>query len=90
MSVRFEVKLSAVEEDSRSVVFKGAKAAGICFEGLDAAVEAFADCVGDVMLEVRQHVRKPLLDHLRNLHYRLQTAATSPGIPILEVGLRAA
>ena len=88
MSVWFEVELSAVEEDSCSVVVKGTKASGICFEGLDTAVEAFTDGVGDVMLEVRQHVRKPFFDHSGDLHHRLQTAATGPGIPVLEIGLR--
>ena len=42
----------------------------------------------EVMLEVCQHVRKPLLNHPGDLQHRLQTAATGPGIPVLEIGLR--
>ena len=90
MRSEFEVKLSTVEEDSYSVVLKVTEASGICFEGLNAAVETFADGVGNVMLEVRQNVRKPVLDHLGNLHHRLQTAATGPGIPTLKIGPGAA
>ena len=39
---RFEVKFSAEEEDSNSVVLEGLESSGVGLDGLDAAVETFS------------------------------------------------
>ena len=38
----FEVKFSAEEEDSNSVVLEGLESSGVGLDGLDAAVETFS------------------------------------------------
>jgi len=79
--VRQEFEFSAVEEDSGAEVGEASEAAGLGFEGLDAAVEAFAHGIGDAVSEVGEDVFQMPFQHLGDGDDRFQLTASGPAVP---------
>ena len=79
-----QVKLAAVEQDSRSVVGELSKTASSGFNGLHSAVEPFADGIGDFVSAVGEEVFQMTVNHLRYLLDWFQFAASCPAKPFLE------
>ena len=73
-----------MEEDSDAVVLECSESPGLGFDGLDAAVEAFAHGVGDVVSEVGEDVFEVSLKHFGDFDDRLQSATSRPAVPTTE------
>src|SRR6478752_7836269 len=58
------------------------------FYRLNLRVQPLADCVGDAMIEVSQHVLQMVVDHARHLLHRLKAAVRRPEVPLLPIELR--
>ena len=60
-----QVQATAEEENADPVVFEAAEAAGCALDGLDAAVEALTEGVGDAVGEVEPVLWRQLIDSQR-------------------------
>ena len=67
-------QFAAEEENTDSVVFEGAEATSIKFDGVDFAVDPLADCVGNRMAKIRENVLQVVLDHPRNFHHLMPSS----------------
>src|SRR4030067_1889192 len=76
-----EVEFAAVKEDPCAVVGEVSETPGVGLERLDFGVEAFADGIGDGVLEIGQDVFKVLLDHPGHFEDWLETTTTGPTKP---------
>ncbi len=86
--LREQVELAAEEEDSDAVVGERSEASGVGFDGLNLAVEAFADGVGDVVRDVGQQSLEMSLEHLRFLGDWFEAAADGPGVWLIAINLQ--
>ncbi len=62
-----QVKLAALEQDSRSLVGELSKTASSRFNGLHSAVEPFTEGIGDFVSAVGQEVFQMTVNHLGRL-----------------------
>ena len=82
---RREVEFAAEEEDSSPVALEVMEASGCRLDALDAAVEPFADRVGDVVIAPVEKFLEMGLEHSSDFLDRVEPGSDRPAIPLLEV-----
>src|SRR3954470_591586 len=81
------LELASDEVDHRLQVVRRAVSAGLGLGGLDEAVDAFKDAIGDVGVVPAQDALPVPLDGPGRVDHRLEAAVGGPEVPRLEEGL---
>ncbi len=80
----FHFELSAIEQDSGSVVFERSESTRGRLDGLDLGTVSFARCVSDSIPEVAQDLWQVPPKHLRHFDHRLDSAVHSSVVPVVK------